>query len=690
MFVLPPAASALLLGAILLQTPHPLRTGTQAVQVDVRVMDKDGRFVPTLTKDDFVIAEDGVAQEVLAVYLVSGGKVADVAAAGTGTLAQAASLPAGSTRQTWVFVFDSMHLGPGTLGRTRDAVLRFVRERFRDGDLAGVVANGRMLNSRLTTVREELITAIESIAMTGGGRNRQLELREWPRFRDELEAVQIANEDRETIATVVRRACEDDPSMCRQGLDPELAVRAKAGRMTDDIRAETGGSLATITALSSGLARIAGPKTVVLVSEGFVIERMEPELRTAVGHAARSGARFYTIDARGLNRGSTADIIDQPLADPGGAVRFDLNADGTTSLAVDTGGFAIRNQNDVGRALDLIARDADSYYVIGYRPANAAFDGKYRRIDVTVRTPGLKVRARRGYLALEPARMLAVAAAPPPVPEPAASGAAPTPPAPDARSPAAPTETEAPHLPAAAPPPPAPVAPPIAPASAGARKNAAEMVLALSEGTAGVKVAESLAADGWAAYQRGDLETAAAVLRQAVAGGESRPWVQYALGFAVLSQKRTGEAVAAWENVRAAAPEFQAVYYDLADAYTQLGDEKMALLVLRDAERRWPTEPDVFNAMGVIQTRRGAMDDAIESFGKAVKIAPQDSLGYFNLGRAYQMRYTATLRYVPAMGRHVGNERDRERAIASLENYVALGGPYVAQAREALASLAWK
>ena len=216
------------------------------------------------------------------------------------------------------------------------------------------------------------------------------------------------------------------------------------------------------------------------------------------------------------------------------------------------------------------------------------------------------------------------------------------------------------------------------------------MVLALAEGTAGVKVTESLAADGWAAYQRGDLETAAAVLRQAVARGESRPWVQYALGFAVLSQKRTAEAVAAWENVRAVAPEFQAVYYDLADAYTQLGDEKMALLVLRDAERRWPTEPDVFNAMGVIQTRRGAMDDAIESFGKAVKIAPQDSLGHFNLGRAYQMRYAATLRYIPALGRHVGNERDRDRAIASLEQYVALGGSYVAQARDALALLAWK
>ena len=153
---------------------------------------------------------------------------------------------------------------------------------------------------------------------------------------------------------------------------------------------------------------------------------------------------------------------------------------------------------------------------------------------------------------------------------------------------------------------------------------------------------------------------------------------------------QAAEAVAAWEKVRAEVPEFQAVYYDLADAYTQLRDEKMALLVLRDAERRWPSQPDLFNAMGVIQLRRGAIDGAIQSFEQAVKVAPQDALGYFNLGRAHEIRYTASLRYVEAIGRRVGSERDRERAVANLEKYIALGGPYVRQAREALAALAWK
>ena len=42
--------------------------------------------------------------------------------------------------------------------------------------------------------------AIESVKLKGG-RNRQLDLREWPRFRDESEAIQITANDREVLAT---------------------------------------------------------------------------------------------------------------------------------------------------------------------------------------------------------------------------------------------------------------------------------------------------------------------------------------------------------------------------------------------------------------------------------------------------------------------------------------------------------
>jgi len=65
----------------------------------------------------------------------------------------------------------------------------------------------------------------------------------------------------------------------------------------------------------------------------------------------------------------------------------------------------IRNENNIGRALDTIADDAGVYYVLGYQPAKTNFDGKYRKIEIKVTRPDLRVRARQGYLAIDPAKM---------------------------------------------------------------------------------------------------------------------------------------------------------------------------------------------------------------------------------------------------------------------------------------------
>ena len=65
---------------------------------------------------------------------------------------------------------------------------------------------------------------------------------------------------------------------------------------------------------------------------------------------------------------------------------------------MDTGGFAIRNENNFGRALDDIQRDAGTYYVVGYTPEKAGGAG-FRTIRVEVNVPDVTVRTRSGYYA---------------------------------------------------------------------------------------------------------------------------------------------------------------------------------------------------------------------------------------------------------------------------------------------------
>ena len=69
------------------------------------------------------------------------------------------------------------------------------------------------------------------------------------------------------------------------------------------------------------------------------------------------------------------------------------------SLAENTDGRAIVNQNDLGPGLKQIVRDASAYYLIGYTSTQAPMDGKFHAIRVRVKRPGVQVRARKGYWA---------------------------------------------------------------------------------------------------------------------------------------------------------------------------------------------------------------------------------------------------------------------------------------------------
>jgi VWFA-related protein len=661
------------------------RTGATGIEVDARVFDRQGRFITDLRIEDIEVLENGVPQVVRALTLV---RLPSVAVPGapqpspTDTrMAPAAPAAPKPAPQTWIFVFDLNHLTPGGgFDRAKSAVETFLRDQFNDGDMGGIVAGSRMVNNKLTSVRSELVAAARSVTPLSEHRSRLIELtREWPRLNDIGEAIFIADGNKDALQRAVLRACSDDPSMCRLA-PPDAQVLEKAQRTQAEAARASRDTLTSINALASGLARIPGPKTVVFLSDGFVTSKEESTLRSVVGQVARAGARVYAIDVRGLNRGAGADIIDRPgAADAaGGPPAFDMGDDGPNSLAVDTGGFVIRNENNIGRALGEITADANLYYVIGYQPADTNFDGKYREIEVRVKRDNVKVRARRGYLALPPAQML--------IPQPVAPASAPAP---------------APPVPSSVPPSTPPSAPPVAatatPAPVAASAAAAPAMRVRPDAAAKAAVlagddlsrTDALSAEGWSAFQRGDVESALGPLTRAAAQPNVRPWVLYVLGLSHAALNQPKDAIAAWERVRAAAPAFTPVYLDLAATYGHLAELTGALAVLRDAEARWPADADVLNAIGVILIRRGVLDDAIKSFEEAAASAPDDPVAYLNLGRAYEMRYVRGRRYVESQQRWVAPEGDRQRAVQHFERYIALKGPYADQATEAITRLKW-
>src|ERR1051325_4162572 len=198
--------------ALAAQAPPTFRSATDLVEVDVVVHDRNGAFVDDLAADDFVVEDNGVRQRVDQLYLHLQARAAWVDASGTPRSIEAAAAPAASHR-TVVVVFDSDHLTTSGFKRTQQAALALFDKHFVDGvDMGGIVVDGRLVNDRLTSVRAELVDAVNRAKPTFTKNARVLDERQFPRM-NEIEAIRIrVNLDREVRAEVIRRAMEDAPT----------------------------------------------------------------------------------------------------------------------------------------------------------------------------------------------------------------------------------------------------------------------------------------------------------------------------------------------------------------------------------------------------------------------------------------------------------------------------------------------
>jgi VWFA-related protein len=140
----------------------------------------------------------------------------------------------------------------------------------------------------------------------------------------------------------------------------------------------------------------------------------QAQLQATVNAAIRANVAFYPIDARGLV--ASAPLGDATKGSSGGSAMYSgSSARAATSnfqgqqetlytLAVDTGGKALLDNNDLAMGIVQAQKDISSYYILGYVPSNDKLDGQFRRIKITLR-PELAAKYgqpkdyRQGYFA---------------------------------------------------------------------------------------------------------------------------------------------------------------------------------------------------------------------------------------------------------------------------------------------------
>lgn len=410
------AAAAFLLPALLAAGPAPqagqptFPAGAELVVVDAVVLDAQGNPVEGLAQDDFVVREDGIVQAIARFEPIALPEAPPSGAASARFVSTNA--PPRTPPRSLVIVFDDAQLSRITAERARTAVAKFLQTGLRDDDEVTLVstATGAWWSARLGDGRGALMAVLSRLdgrrsVDTSGSRISDYEAMRLYLHRDQQIGAQVVRRFHEN--GVILDPANRDAAAAVQALqlgEGHPLVRVKAAEAYRNAKARNEATLRTLERVARALAEGKGRKPVVLVSDGFVYDSTLPEFKAVSRAMSQANGSVYFLDARGLP--GSADFA---AAEFGKLIeerdtlttlaQAQLETEGAESVVLETGGFSVRNPNDLEGALERVARESRAYYLLGYSSPNPRRDGRFRRIEVEVRRPGLRVRARKGYYA---------------------------------------------------------------------------------------------------------------------------------------------------------------------------------------------------------------------------------------------------------------------------------------------------
>jgi len=394
-------------------------SAVELVTVDAVVTDKKNVPIENLTRDKFQVYEDGKLQSIASFEAVVLPATQTPPPKRT-RMISSNQVVESRTGRTFVIVFDDVHLQPFQANRAKAAIDQFLKNGTRNGDRVTLLASGggAWWSTRMPEGYGELSALLKrlegrEIPDIGNDRVTEAEALRIHIYRDNLVADRVAR--RFDTYGVNPMGSRTDTATTGLATDGDPMVYGRAAEVYYQAAAKNKITLQAMERALNALGGSRGRKSMILVGQGFIYDPNLPEFKDVVEASRRSNCAVYFVDTMGLGGMPVAMTAQYgPSLDPQDysaafAENFD-RSEGAESIASDSGGFTVKNSNDLVKGLERIADETRVYYLIGYNPTNTARDGKFRKIELKVDGKDMRVRARKGYYApLDGEAMLAAA-----------------------------------------------------------------------------------------------------------------------------------------------------------------------------------------------------------------------------------------------------------------------------------------
>jgi len=238
-------------------------------------------------------------------------------------------------------------------------------------------------------------------------------------FSTDLKVLEDFTDDRDLLAKDIKNLSVGEGTDIAGAVADDSSEDTGAAYTADDTEFNifnTDRQLAALETAVRMLGSLSEKKALVYFASGMAKTGLdnEAQLRATINAAIRSNVAFYPIDARGLV--AQAPLGDATKGSPGGQGMYSGSSSRTVqsnfqgqqetlyTLAADTGGKALLDNNDLGLGIVQAQKDISSYYILGYYSTNEALDGHFRRIKIQLNPAmasklGKPLDYRTGYFA---------------------------------------------------------------------------------------------------------------------------------------------------------------------------------------------------------------------------------------------------------------------------------------------------
>ena len=401
---------------------------TNLVQLDVLVVDKDGRQVTDLKPEDFELKQDGKSQRISKFGYFP---LATGALASPDTSVSTISAPTTPTTPTRrpagrliTFIVDDGNCAVSHLGMVaaREALEKFVEKQMQPNDRVAIFQTraGNSVVQQYTSNKEVLLKAARGIRwrpVLGACSSPDGAFFEAARPNT---TVEVQNDEAGRPVVAVKKIESDQTRESREA--------AEAFNRNNQVV----GTLGLVDYVVRGLEGVPGRKVVFLLSDGIslrgrsafnsaatsqgsISSQAMAVMRELTDRANRASVVFNTVSARGTFDSGSPDARDQfditeviDVTRPTGSAVVSGNRERMTRdmeegmfyLANETGGNFYRGANNLDVPIQKALGLEQGYYLLGYEPDDDTFKGKdFHRIEVNVRRLGVKVMSRSGFLA---------------------------------------------------------------------------------------------------------------------------------------------------------------------------------------------------------------------------------------------------------------------------------------------------